>query len=500
MNRELIIAIDQGTTGSRVFLFDKSGQPVGSAYRELTQWFPKPGWVEHDADEIWQGTLALIDQVLRDHDVKPSEIAAVGITNQRETVVVWDRRTGQPLHRAIVWQCRRSDAICERLAAEGVEPEVARRTGLRLDPYFSATKVAWLMENVPEVRSALLQGTAAIGTIDSWLIYKLSGGARHVTDASNASRTLLLNLADAQWDADMLKLFGIPAGALPEVVPSSGPIAKTVQLGALPAGVPIAGVAGDQQAALFGQACFEPGMAKNTYGTGCFLLLQTGQELVRSASGLLTTIAWSLPGKVYYALEGSVFIAGAAIQWLRDGLRIIERAPETEELALSVPDTGGVYFVPAFVGLGAPYWDMHARGTIVGITRGTTRAHLARAALEAIAYQTKDVVDAMTKDSGISLKTLRVDGGASANRFLMQFQADLLGIPVERPAVLETTAKGAALLAGLGVGLWPGLDRLSEMWQVAARFAPQMPEAEREALYAGWRRAVRRTLTEPLGA
>lgn len=479
-----------------MFLFDTEGRPIGSAYTELKQWFPQPGWVEHDANEIWQATLNLMNQVLTEHDVQPAEIVSIGITNQRETVVVWDRRTGEPLHRAIVWQCRRSDEICGRLAAEGLEEMVSRKTGLRLDPYFSGTKIMWLMEHVPEVRSALLDGRAVVGTIDSWLIYKLSGGKRHVTDVTNASRTLLLNIAELRWDEELLSAFGIPERALPEVVPSSGRIAETVQLGAVPAGVPIAGVAGDQQAALFGQGCYEPGMAKNTYGTGCFLLMQTGDELVRSSAGLLTTVAWQIQGKVQYALEGSVFIAGAAIQWLRDGMQIIESAPETEQLAKSVPDTGGLYFVPAFVGLGAPYWDMHARGTVIGITRGTTRAHLARAALEAIAYQTMDVLDAMSADSGIAVKTLRVDGGATANSFLMQFQADLLGIPVERPTVMETTAKGAALLAGLGADVWPGADVPATTWELGARFEPQMSLTEREALYAGWLRAVERTRSD----
>lgn len=493
MQREFVISIDQGTTGTRVFLFDRSGRPVTSRYEELPQYFPRPGWVEHDADEIWQATVRLIQEVLTAEQVQPAEIAGIGITNQRETVVVWDRQTGEPLHKAIVWQCRRSSEICQRFSQEGLDEMVAQKTGLRFDPYFSGTKVTWLMENVPHVRSALLAGRAVIGTIDSWLIYKLSGGTSHATDMSNASRTLLFNIRDLKWDDEMLKLLGVPASALPEPVPSSGIIARTVQHGALPAGVPIAGVAGDQQAALFGQACFEPGMAKNTYGTGCFLLMQTGRMPVRSTSGLLTTVAWNLDGRTYYALEGSVFIAGAAIQWLRDGLGIIESAPESEQLALSVDDSGGLYFVPAFVGLGAPYWDMDARGLITGITRGTTRAHLTRAALEAIAYQTKDVLDAMSQDSGIRLRALRVDGGASANGFLMQFQSDLLNLPVERPTVMETTALGAALLAGLGVGWWSSVDDLAGGWEMGARFEPAMGTEQREALYRGWIDAVQRS-------
>lgn len=479
-----------------MFLFDRSGLPVASLYEELPQYFPQPGWVEHDPEEIWNSVLNLMKQVLMQEQVAPHEIAGIGITNQRETIVVWDRNTGQPLHRAIVWQCRRSSEICERLSDQGLAEMVAKKTGLRLDPYFSGTKVTWLMENVPQVRTALLNGTAVIGTVESWLIYKLSGGASHVTDSSNASRTLLFNIDEMQWDDEMLRVLGVPASALPEVVPSSGVIARTADLGVLPAGVPIAGVAGDQQAALFGQACYEPGMAKNTYGTGCFVLMQTGDKPVRSSSGLLTTVAWSMNGKTQYALEGSIFIAGAAIQWLRDGMQIIESAPETEELALSVEDTGGLYFVPAFVGLGAPYWDMYARGTMTGITRGTTRAHLARAALESIAYQTRDVLGVMSHDSGITLKALRVDGGASANNFLMQFQSDLLGIPVERPTVMETTAMGAALLAGLGVGWWGSTDDLAGSWQIGARFDSKMPVSDREALYSGWMKAVQRSRSD----
>lgn len=493
MQREFVISIDQGTTGTRVFLFDRSGHPVASKYEELPQYFPRPAWVEHDANEIWRATLRLMQDVLTQEQVQPAEIAGIGITNQRETIVVWDRHTGEPLHKAIVWQCRRSAEICHRLSEDGLEEMVAAKTGLRLDPYFSGTKVTWLMENVPHVASALRDGTAIMGTIDSWLIYKLSGGASHVTDMSNASRTLLFNIHDLKWDDEMLRVLGVPASALPETVTSSGVIARTVQHGALPAGVPIAGVAGDQQAALFGQACYEPGMVKNTYGTGCFLLMQTGSTPVRSSSGLLTTVAWNLQGKTAYALEGSVFVAGAAIQWLRDGLQIIASAPETEELAHSVPDSGGLYFVPAFVGLGAPYWDMDARGLITGITRGTTRAHMARAALEGIAYQTKDVLDAMGRDSGIHLKALRVDGGASANGFLMQFQSDLLGLPVERPTVMETTALGAALLAGLGVGWWDSPQDLAGSWEMGARFEPAMLSEQREALYAGWVDAVQRS-------
>lgn len=492
LKREFVISIDQGTTGTRVFLFDRSGHPVASVYEELKQWYPKPGWVEHDPTEIWQATLKLMNQLIRAHSIVPTELAALGITNQRETTVVWDRQTGEPLCRAIVWQCRRSSDICERFVAEGAQESVTAKTGLRLDPYFSGSKITWLMENVPEVRSALLRGHAAVGTIDSWLIYNLSGGARHVTDTTNASRTLLFNLSELKWDEELLQMFGVPVAALPEVVPSSGPIAHTVAFGDVPAGVPIAGVAGDQQAALFGQGCFEPGMAKSTYGTGSFLLMQTGDKPVYSSHGLLSTIAWNLKGNVQYALEGSIFVAGAAVQWLRDGLQILEHAAASEELAYSVDDTGGVYFVPAFVGLGAPYWDMHARGTIVGITGGTTRAHLVRATMEAIAYQTEEVLHAMSQDSALPLKALRVDGGASANSFLMQFQADLLGISVERPTVMETTALGAAYLAGLGVDWWANVGDVAGNWEVGASFQPSMAAERRDELKAGWRRAVQR--------
>lgn len=492
MKREFIIAIDQGTTGTRVFLFDRSGTPVATEYKEHTQWYPQPGWVEHDADEIWQVTSELLQRLLRTYNVSAENVAGIGITNQRETLVVWDRETGKPLHRAIVWQCRRSASICEEFTADGVEPMIRQKTGLRLDPYFSGSKIAWLLQQDGVIQQAVAQGRAAIGTIDSWLIYKLTQGESHVTDVTNASRTLLFNIHDLQWDDDLLKLFNVPRSALPEIVPSSGRIATTKNLGFLPEGIWIAGIAGDQQAALFGQGCFQPGMAKNTYGTGCFVLMQTGDQPVASDHGLLTTVAWDVQGKTQYALEGSIFIAGAAIQWLRDGLKILDHAAVSERMAQAVSDSGGVYFVPAFVGLGAPHWDMHARGTFTGITGGITRDHIVRSALEAIAYQTKDVLRAMEHDSGISLKALRVDGGAAANRFLMQFQADMLGIPVERPAVMETTALGAAYLAGFAIDWWPDFASIADQQVKEARFTPEMNEQEREKHYRGWQRAIER--------
>jgi glycerol kinase len=419
-------------------------------------------------------------------------VAAVGITNQRETTLVWDRSTGAPLHRAIVWQCRRTANACDRLRAAGHEPLVRARTGLVLDAYFSGTKIAWLLEHVPDARRRAARGELAFGTVDSWLLWKLTGGRVHATDVSNASRTLCLNLATVEWDDEMCALLGVPREMLPAVVDSAGPCGETVDLGWLPAGVPIAGIAGDQQAALFGQACFAAGAAKNTYGTGCFALLNTGDRAVPSAHGLLTTIAWRIRGRTTYALEGAVFIAGAAVQWLRDGLGIVQTAAETDALARSVPDTDGVYFVPAFVGLGAPYWDQHARGTIVGLTRGTTRAHVTRAALEAIAYQSRDVLDAMAADAKATLGDLKVDGGAAANDFLCQFQADVLDAPVVRPAVIETTALGAAYLAGVGSGLWRSVSAIAERHAVERRFTPSRDASARTDGYAGWRRAVER--------
>jgi glycerol kinase len=492
--RRYVLALDQGTTGSTALVLDADGRVRARGYAELPQHYPQPGWVEHDPEDIWTTVVTSAEKALSDARVGGGEIAAIGITNQRETTLLWDRATGTPIHPAIVWQCRRTAAMCDRLRADGVEPLVRERTGLVLDAYFSGTKIRWLLDEVPGARARAERGGLAFGTVDSWLLWKLTGGRVHATDVTNASRTLCLGLERADWDDDMLRALGVPRALLPSVRASSGVFGETSELGWLPAGVPVAGIAGDQQAALFGQTCFEPGAAKNTYGTGCFMLLNTGATPVRSTRGLVTTIAWRLGTETTYALEGSVFIAGAAIQWLRDGLHLIKSAAETQALAESVADTGGVYFVPAFVGLGAPYWDMYARGTIVGLTRGTTGAHLARAALEAIAYQSRDVLDAMVADARVSVPGLRVDGGAVANDFLCQFQADVLNLRVIRPKVIETTALGAAYLAGLAVGVWPSLDALRAASTVDRTFAPTMDAKDREPLYAGWRRAVERAV------
>ncbi len=490
--RRFILALDQGTSGSTALVVDLDGRVVARGYAELSQHYPQPGWVEHDPEEIWATVGQAAAAALRDARVSGVEIAVIGITNQRETAVIWDRTTGKPIHRAIVWQCRRTARLCDRLRADGAEPLVRERTGLVLDAYFSGTKIRWLLDEVPGARRRAERGELAFGTVDSWLLWKLTGGGVHATDATNASRTLCLNLATVDWDDEMLRLLGVPREVLPVVLPSAGVFGETVDLGWIPGGVPIAGVAGDQQAALFGQACFEPGMAKNTYGTGCFVLLNTGTTPVASRHGLLTTVAWRIAGQTTYALEGSVFIAGAVIQWLRDGLGVLKSAPDSEAMATSVPDTGGVYFVPAFVGLGAPYWDMYARGTIVGLTRGTSSALLVRAALESIAYQSRDVLEAMAADAGHAVRTLRVDGGAVANDFLCQFQADLLGVPVERPHVIETTALGAAVLAGLGAGIWRSLGAIARRTTVERTFTPAMEGRERDLKYEGWRRAVER--------
>jgi len=487
-----ILALDQGTSGSTALVVDAEGVVRARGYAEMPQHYPQPGWVEHDAEAIWSTTVEAAASALARAGLQGRDVAAVGITNQRETTLVWDRSTGAPLHRAIVWQCRRTANACDRLRAAGHEPLVRARTGLVLDAYFSGTKIAWLLEHVPDARRRAARGELAFGTVDSWLLWKLTGGRVHATDVSNASRTLCLNLATVEWDDEMCALLGVPREMLPAVVDSAGPCGETVDLGWLPAGVPIAGIAGDQQAALFGQACFAAGAAKNTYGTGCFALLNTGERAVPSAHGLLTTIAWRIGGRTTYALEGAVFIAGAAVQWLRDGLGIVQTAAETDALARSVPDTDGVYFVPAFVGLGAPYWDQHARGTIVGLTRGTTRAHVTRAALEAIAYQSRDVLDAMAADAKATLGDLKVDGGAAANDFLCQFQADVLDAPVVRPAVIETTALGAAYLAGVGSGLWRSVSAIAERHAVERRFTPSRDASARTDGYAGWRRAVER--------
>lgn len=487
-----ILALDQGTTSSRAILFDDAGKPVSVAQQEFPQHFPQPGWVEHNPHDIWRSQRDTAHAVLERARVTPSDVAAIGITNQRETTVLWDRRTSEPVHNAIVWQCRRTAALCDAIKADGFDATLRARTGLVTDAYFSGTKVAWLLDNVPGVRARAEAGELAFGTVDSWLLWNLSGGALHITDVTNASRTLLYNIYTGDWDDEILAYLKIPRSLLPQVRPSSEVYGETVT-NVFGTAIPLAGIAGDQQAATFGQACLKPGMAKNTYGTGSFVLLNTGSEGVPSNSGLLTTIAWQLSGEpVIYALEGSVFIAGAAVQWLRDGLQIIHSAPEVETLAASVESTDGVYFVPAFVGLGAPHWDPYARGTLVGITRGTTRAHIARAALNAIALQSKDVLDAMHQDSGITLSALRVDGGAAANNLLMQIQADVLGVPVQRPAVTETTAVGAAYLAGLAVGFWPGVEALEAAWSVERTFEPRMAADQRDALLAGWQRAVER--------
>jgi glycerol kinase len=481
-----VLAIDQGTTGTTVMVFDAAGKLRGRGYSEFRQYYPKPGWVEHDAEEIWRVTQRVIGIALRAAKLKAQDLAAIGITNQRETTVLWDRATGKPLHRAIVWQDRRTAPICDALRAQGAADAVRAKTGLVIDPYFSGTKLQWLFDHVKGARRRASQ--LAFGTIDSWLIWKLTGGQLHATDYTNASRTLLYNIHEWRWDDELLRLLNVPAEVLPSVVPSAG-VAGITDKRAFGAEVPIAGIAGDQQAALFGQACVRPGMVKNTYGTGCFLLMYTGEEAVASQRGLVTTAACGPQGQRAYALEGSIFVAGAAVQWLRDGLGLIKQAKESEALARKVDSTLGVYLVPAFVGLGAPYWDAAARGALVGLTRGVTKAHVTRATLESLAYQTRDVVDTMVAESGSQLGGLRVDGGAAANDFLMQFQADILGTTVDRPKVIETTALGAALLAGLGVGLWrPGdLDRVRKPDRV---FKPKMPPEQREALYQGWRRAV----------
>jgi glycerol kinase len=489
----VILALDQGTTSSRAVLFDASGRIVASRAHEFTQHFPKPGWVEHDANEIWETQLRAMRETVEAADVDWADVAAVGITNQRETAVVWDRATGEPIHRAIVWQSRQTVPICEDLVARGLEPLVRERTGLVVDAYFSGTKVKWLLDLVPGARERAARGELAFGTIDSWLIYKLTGGRVHATEYSNASRTLLYDIHGLRWDADLCAALDVPEAMLPEVRDSSGSFGETEPSLTGGRALPIAGAAGDQQAALFGQACFEPGRTKNTYGTGCFILMNTGSEARRSETGLLTTIAWGLEGRVEYALEGSIFVAGAAVQWLRDQLGVISDAAESETIARSVEDAGGVYLVPAFTGLGAPYWDPQARGTIVGLTRGSSRAHLVRATLDSIAYQSRDVIECFQRDTGLQADALQVDGGATANDLLMQLQADALGIPVRRPEVLETTALGAAYLAGLAVGFWSGRGEIEANWREGRRFEPELSKPERDARYAGWLRAVERS-------
>ncbi len=488
-----ILSIDQGTTSTRAMIFDKDGQVVGVSQREFKQYFPQSGWVEHDANEIWSTTLAVMASVLTEANISASRIASIGITNQRETAVVWDKTTDRPVYNAIVWQSRQTQGICNDLKEQGLEQEFRDKTGLLLDPYFSGTKVKWILDNVEGAREKAENGDLLFGTIDSWLVWKLTGGSVHVTDYTNASRTLMYNIYDLKWDEQLLEYLTVPATMLPEVKPSSEVYGTTVQHHFFGQEVPVAGIAGDQQAALFGQACFEEGQAKNTYGTGCFMLMHTGEQAVKSESGLLTTLACGIDGKVFYALEGSIFVAGSAIQWLRDGMRMFNDSAKSEEYASRVDSTEGVYVVPAFVGLGTPYWDSEARGAVFGLTRGTEKEHFIRATLESLAYQTRDVLDAMEKDSGIQLQNLRVDGGAVKNNFLMQFQSDILNVPVERPVVNETTALGAAYLAGLAVGFWESKDEIENRWRLEQEFTPNMSEEDRDGLYAGWQQAVQAT-------
>ncbi len=486
-----ILALDQGTTSSRAILFNHNGEIVETGQKEFEQFFKKPGWVEHNANEIWTSILACITDVLRKSDIDPQQIAGIGITNQRETTVVWDKNTGKPIYKAIVWQSKQTTDICKELREQGYSDLFRDKTGLLIDPYFAGTKVKWILDNVDGARKKADNGDLLFGTIDSWLVYKLTGGQKHITDYSNASRTLMYNIYDLQWDDELLDILGVPKSMLPEVKQSSEVYGETVDYHFFGHEVPIAGIAGDQQAALFGQACFEKGMAKNTYGTGGFMLMNTGNEGVKSDNGLLTTLAWGVDGKVEYALEGSIFVAGSAIQWLRDGLQIIDDSPESEPLAKAVDSTDGVYVVPAFVGLGTPYWDSDVRGAVFGLTRGTTKEHFVRATLESLAYQTRDVVDAMITDSGIDLKTLRADGGAVENDFLMQFLSDMLGVSVERPVINETTALGAAYLAGLAVGYWESKEEITKQWKMDHIFEDKIAEDQREQLYDGWKKAVK---------
>lgn len=490
MKKGYVLAIDQGTTGTTVLLIDHEGQIAGRGYSEITQYYPEPGWVEHDPEEIWLKTLSAVDAAMQSSGTVKEQIIAIGITNQRETSIVWDKRAGKPVYNAIVWQCRRTARMCEHLREVGLSEKIRYKTGLVIDPYFSATKLAWILDNVEGVREAAKKGDMLFGTIDTWLLWKLTNGKLHATDYTNASRTMLFNIHSLTWDEELLSELRIPASMLPEVLPSSGDYGTVSYENNVLDGVPISGNAGDQQAALFGQACFYPGFIKNTYGTGCFLMLNTGQNFISSHHGLLTTLACGMGESPVYALEGSVFIAGAAVQWLRDGLNIINSASETEFLAASVPDTGGVYVVPAFTGLGAPYWDAEARGAILGLTRGSRREHIVRATLEAIAYQTAEVMEAMRSDYGEEIQELRVDGGAAANNFLMQFQSDILGIKVNRPVINETTALGAAFLAGLAVEFWKDASQLEECRETEAIFTPNFSSEQRISLLSGWKRAI----------
>lgn len=489
-----ILALDQGTTSSRAILFNQNGEIIHVKQQEFTQYFPKPGWVEHDPLEIWDSVLNVAQGCLQESGISADRIAAIGITNQRETAVVWERQTGKPVYPAIVWQSRQTHDICNQLKADGHEQLFRKKTGLLIDAYFSGTKVKWILDHVEGARSKAENGELLFGTIDSWLVWKLTEGKAHVTDYSNASRTLMYNIHELKWDDELLDLLTVPKSMLPEVRSSSEVYAYTAPPLFSGKEIPIGGIAGDQQAALFGQACFSEGMAKNTYGTGCFMLMNTGEQAVASEHGLLTTIAWGLNGKVYYALEGSIFVAGSAIQWLRDGLRMIDSSADSEGYATKVQSSDGLYVVPAFVGLGTPYWDSEVKGAVFGITRGTGKEHFIRATLESLAYQTKDVLQAMEADSGIHLQKLRVDGGATANRFLMQFQSDILGVTVERPAISETTALGAAYLAGLAVGYWQEQENIVSQQQMDGRFDPAMDNTERTRLYAGWKQAVQATM------
>jgi len=485
-----IMALDQGTTSSRCILFNEKGDMVSVAQKEFTQYYPHTGWVEHDATEIWATQIGVAHEAMEKAGATAKDIAAIGITNQRETTVVWDKTTGEPVYHAIVWQCRRTAEYCDSLKAKGLVDSFREKTGLMIDAYFSGTKVRWILENVPGVRERAENDELLFGTMDTWLIWKLTKGRVHVTDYSNASRTLLFNIKELKWDEEILAEMNIPKCMLPEAKPSSCIYGET-DPELFGGAIPIAGAAGDQQAALFGQTCFTEGTAKNTYGTGCFMLMNTGETPVYSKNGLLTTIAWGIDGKVNYALEGSIFVAGAAIQWLRDEMKLIDTAPDSEYMASKVKDTNGVYVVPAFVGLGAPHWDQYARGTIVGLTRGANKYHVIRATLESLAYQTNDVLKAMQEDSGITLKSLKVDGGACANNFLMQFQSDIIGAPVDRPICIETTALGAAYLAGLAVGYWKNKEDVVENWQISRTFTPSLDAAVRDELIAGWQKAVK---------
>lgn len=485
-----ILSLDQGTTSSRAILFNEGGEMMSSAQKEFKQYYPKPGWVEHDPAEIWNTQLEVARAAIEKSGISAEDVAAIGITNQRETTILWDKRNGKPVHNAIVWQCRRTAPTCDSLKEAGWADKIREKTGLLIDAYFSATKIRWILQNVPAAKELAKSGNLLFGTIDTWLIWNLTGGQVHATDYSNASRTMLFNIHTLEWDKEILELLEIPASILPEVRPSSGVFGNTLPL-LFGAAIPVAGVAGDQQAALFGQACFSPGTAKNTYGTGGFLLMNTGDTPVSSKNGLVTTIAWGLGGKITYALEGSIFVAGAAIQWLRDELKLISSAAETEGLCKEVPDTCGVYLVPAFVGLGAPYWDPYARGVLAGLTRGANRSHIVRATVESMAYQTYDVLHAMEQDAGIPLAELRVDGGAAANSFLLQFQSDITGVPVLRPSTLETTALGAAYLAGLAVGYWDDLTEIRRNWQVSAAFNPELSQEKAEEKVNGWHHAVK---------